>query len=62
MKALLLLFLLALWRTVAPFAGIGVVARIILFTLLGARFIGAAKFSAAVTHGAWRIGWAQRRW
>lgn len=53
MQALtLLLLIVALRRTVAPFAGIGIVARVVLLALLGARFIGTAEFGAPVAHGA----------
>ncbi|KFX65603.1 hypothetical protein KBK24_0112350 [Burkholderia sp. K24] len=60
--ALRLLFLFALRWLVAPFAGIGIVARVVAFALFGARFVGPAEFGAPVAHSAWRIGLTQRRW
>jgi hypothetical protein len=42
--------LLPLRRLITPFAGIRIVAGVVVLTLFGASFIGAAEFRAAIAH------------
>jgi hypothetical protein len=60
MASLVFLFF-PLRRLITPFAGVGIVVGVVLQTLFGARFIGAAEFRAAVAHDGRRIRLTLRR-
>jgi hypothetical protein len=51
LPALTRFLVVALRWTVTPFAGVRIVARVVLLALFSARFVGAAEFGATVAHG-----------
>jgi hypothetical protein len=53
--------LLPLRRLITPFAGIRIVAGVVVQTLFGASFIGAAELRAAIAHDGRRIRLTLRR-
>ena len=60
-RALLARFVFPLWRVITPFAGIRIVAGVVVLTLFGARVIGAAEFRAPVAYDGRRIRLTKRR-